>query len=236
MYTSAPLLNIHWDWRHIWMMASIYTAVLFILFLLFFKNPSKEPCTVNQKVNDNNNSPFKAKDVWLLAAIFACFNTVTIAVKSYMPAFLEAERGFSELQASGATGVFLLTAMAIAPFAGILSDKIGSRKKLIIAGTFLAAVSVLTVFNVTGPMINVSLAVLGIAAGMLTTGIFTAVSETGRSATGMAAVVFGQYAGMCIGPVYFGMLAETFNWWVAGYMQLPMIAAMFIMIFMLKVK
>lgn len=236
MYTSAPLLNIYWDWRHIWMMASIYTAVFSILFLFFFKSPSTEPCTVNQTTNNNGDSTFKAKDVWLLAAIFACFNTITIAIKSYMPAFLEAERGFSELQASGSTGIFLLTAMVISPFAGILSDKIGSRKKLIIAGACLATVSVLLVFNVTGSMISVSLAMLGVAAGMLTTGIFTAVSEAGRSATGMAAVVFGQYAGMCIGPVYFGLLTETFNWWVAGYMQLPMIAAMFVMIFMLKVK
>jgi MFS family permease len=103
----------------------------------------------------------------------------------------------------------------------LISDILRSRKGLILYSCVIAFVSVIMMFHITVDFIFLPLAPLGIAGGMMPVGIFTAVTELFREpekAGGcMAAVVFGQYLGMFIGPVLFSSIADGIGWLTASY-------------------
>ena len=95
-----------------------------------------------------------------------------------------------------------------APGGGILSDKIGSRKKPYLVG-FAAAIILLPltgVLNLTGLIIL--MVVSGLVLGVIPTNIFAAAVEaTGDERQGgaaMAVIMVGQNAGMLLGPIIFG--------------------------------
>ena len=100
-----------------------------------------------------------------------------------------------------------------APGGGILSDRIGSRKKPYLVG-FAAAIILLPltgVLNVTG--LIVLMVVSGLVLGVIPTNIFAAAVEaTGDERQGgaaMAVIMVGQNAGMLLGPIIFGALVQT---------------------------
>jgi len=218
-------------WENAWIFSSVYTAVMLFLFVLFFRMPEGEN-SQNEKKTAAAKSGFNLKAAGLLAFIFMAFNIVTIAVKSYMPVFLESIRGFSLSSAACIMTVMMLFSMITAPLAGVVSDKIRSRKKLVLAAWVLAGFAVLLMFNTPPFLLVVSLALLGIAGGMMPVGIFTAATELGRKAEEsgayMSVVVFGQYAGMFFGPVFFSAAAGFAGWAVASFALTVMAAALFV--------
>ncbi|GAB1536247.1 hypothetical protein ADMFC3_18780 [Geovibrio sp. ADMFC3] len=70
-------------------------------------------------------------------------------------------------------------------------------------------------------------------------GIFTAATELGRKAEEsgayMSVVVFGQYAGMFFGPVFFSAAAGFAGWAAASFALAALTAAIFIVSLRLKI-
>jgi MFS family permease len=126
----------------------------------------------------------------------------------------------------------MISSMVTAPVAGVISDRIRSRRKLVLGAWVLAGLAVLIMFNAPPVLLIVSLALLGIAGGMMPVGIFTAATELGRKAEEsgayMSVVVFGQYAGMFFGPVFFSAAAGFAGWAAASFALTVMAAALFV--------
>ncbi|ADD68418.1 major facilitator superfamily MFS_1 [Denitrovibrio acetiphilus DSM 12809] len=221
IFLSAPFFSMS-GWRNVWIFSSCYTAVMLLMFFLFFSMPVSTTGIAPKTQDRHSLDVFKVREAWSLAAIFLLFNVITISIKSYLPVFLESVRGFSTVKASGILTIMMLCSMATAPVAGIISDKIHSRKIPVIAGCVLAIVSVLIMFNAPPVWTAVSLVLIGVAGGAMPVGIFTAATELfskpEKAGACMAVVVFGQYIGMFIGPVLFSFTAEHTGWSTASYM------------------
>lgn len=218
-------------WENAWIFSSVYTAAVLCLFILFFKMPPHES-RLNEKKKTFSAGGFNLKAAGFLGFIFMAFNILTIAVKSYMPAFLESIHGFSLSGASCIMTIMMISSMVTAPVAGVISDRIRSRRKLVLGAWVLAGLAVLIMFNAPPVLLIVSLALLGIAGGMMPVGIFTAATELGRKAEEsgayMSVVVFGQYAGMFFGPVFFSAAAGFAGWAAASFALTVMAAALFV--------
>jgi MFS family permease len=109
---------------------------------------------------------------------------------------------------------------------GMLSDRIGSRKKVYTTALLIVSVLWLLPFHLTGVAIPLFLVVFGLVSGALPTMIFASLPEVMErpelAGIGMGAVVALQNVGLLLGPVLFGRIVQVSgNWALAGYAMIP---------------
>ena len=142
------------------------------------------------------------RNIWLLAAAFAGFIAVVIGSSTYLPTFLATQRGIPLSQAALLAAIPTLVTIFSAPGGGILSDRIGSRKKPYLVGIALAIVLAPLAWVATGPALVVVLVVTGLASGLVPMAIFSAAVEaSGHERQGgmaMAIIMVGQNAGLLL--------------------------------------
>ena len=127
-----------------------------------------------------------------------------------------------------------------APLAGILSDKIGSRKWLYTIGFIVMALMMPFPFVLTGTLLFGWMILLGVVAGAVPTATFSAAPEImGKPqlvGLGMAVLTLGQNLGMFIGPVIFGSMVESLGWVATGYWMIPVMLLGLIAGWLVKVR
>jgi len=161
----------------------------------------------------------RSRNIWLLSATFAAFNASLVGFSTYLPTFLAAGHGLSLAQAALVAGIPTFLTFISGPLGGAISDRIRSRKKPFLAGLACVAV-LLSVSGLTGfALLIVVLVAIGLVLGVIPTTIFSAAVEaTGDVRLGgmaMAVIMVGQNAGMLLGPMIVGALAESSGWPVA---------------------
>ena len=219
-------------WRSVWWLGAGYALVVTVLYLVFVKpSPVRaaEPTMATSQPAVTSTQVLRNRNIWLLAAAFAAFNAATIGLGTYMPTFLNAQRGLSLPQAALVSSITTMVVIFSAPAGGILSDKIGSRKKPYLAG--LAATIVLLPFvgvlNVTWLLVLV--VVNGLVMGAIPTNIFAAAVEAAgderQGGVAMAVIMVGQNTGMLLGPAVFGALIEGAGW-PAAFASLAVMSAL----------
>ena len=246
MFLIAPALATSFGWQSVWWFSAIFSLVAFVLVWLFMRMP---PHMVAAKPGEGGPPPGEApdmkkalsnRDIWLLGALFGLFNLGLIAVSTFYPTFLTAERGFNMASASFTASITMIVVIFAAPLAGVLSDKIGSRKVLLTWPFIVVAVMFLFPFTVTGSMITLWLILMGVIAGAIPTATFAAAPEIMKKPAlvgmGMAVVALGQNLGMFIGPMLFGALVESSGWAVAGYWMIPILLLGFVAGWLIKVR
>jgi MFS family permease len=127
------------------------------------------------------------------------------------------------------------------PTMGLLSDRIGSRKKVYTGALLLLAVLWLFPYHLTGVAIPLFLIVFGMVAGALPTMIFASLPEVMQrpelAGIGMGGVVTLQNLGLLVGPVTFGHIVEVSgNWALAGYAMIPITLAAIVIGWLVDVR
>ncbi len=242
MLILAPALAQAAGWRSVWWLGAAYALVVTLLYLAFVPRgpaprtsspqPDRAPAGALEGRPDQavtSAQVLRNRNIWLLAGAFAAFNGAAVGLGTYMPTFLTSQHGLPLAQAALISSILTLVTIFSAPAGGVLSDRIGSRKKPYLVG--LAAAIVLLplagAVSVTGLIVLVVLA--GLFLGIVPTNIFAAAVEaTGDERQGgaaMAIIMVGQNAGMLVGPIIVGVLAETAGW-PAAFASLAAISAL----------
>jgi len=235
MLLIAPTLAQAAGWRAVWWFGAGYALAVTILYLVFVK---PAPATATGTAEPSADVPgrgvtsaqvLRNRTIWLLAAAFAAFNGAAVGLGTYMPTFLNSERGLPLAQAALVSSLITIVTIFSAPAGGILSDRIGSRKKPYLAGLAAAVVLLPLVGALSVSWLIVLVVVAGLALGIVPTNIFAAAVEaTGderQSGMAMAVIMVGQNAGMLLGPIIFGTLAER-SGWPAAFASLAVISAL----------
>lgn len=232
MLVLAPALSAASGWQSVWWFGAGFALLAFVLVLFWMRPPSRPASGATA----GDPAPAEAVDlrkalsnrsIWLLGGMFGCFNWVLISMSTYLPTFLSEARGYTMAGASFTASLTMITVLVSAPLAGVLSDRIGSRKALFTWPFLAVAVMMAFPFTVTGTLIPTWMLLMGIVAGLIPTATFAAAPEImGRpelAGMGMAVVAFGQNLGMFIGPAVFGALAQSSGYPVAGYAMIPVL-------------
>lgn len=219
-FTVAPLLG---HWQNMWICASIYTMLILIVFYFFFRvQEAQNTCGAGEMNGKNTGikAQYANKNIWLLAIIFMLFNMMSIAVKSYLPLFLEIEQGFLKAQASWITSLIMFFAMISSPITGFLLDRLRNTRQLLTFALLCLAVNASLLFC-GFPFIVVLVVIQGVLSGIIPTSTFNMVPKLAKSpqlvGVSMSVVALGQNAGMCLGPVAYSYSAAYSSWQTAGF-------------------
>ncbi len=220
MLIVAPALAQSAGWPAVWWVGAAYAAVMTIIYLLVVRPaPAVAGHAPSAPARAMPASPLRNRKIWLLAGAFGAFNAAVIGFATYMPTFLTTERGTPLAQAAVLAGIPTLVTIISAPAGGLLSDRMGSRKKLFVFGLACSIILLPLTHVMSNAALVALLVVTGLALGLIPTNIFSAAVEAaGDERLGglaMAVIMVGQNAGMLIGPVIFGALAEGPGWPVA---------------------
>ncbi len=223
MLLLAPALSQAAGWQAVWWFGCLYALVAMGLFFLVVKPaPTRSMPDGSQPLSQTALPPARAsrvlrsRDVWLIGLTFACFNIATTPFSAFLPTYLNMQRGLSLTQAALLASLTAVIPIFSCPVGGMLSDRIGSRKRPYVVGMLLITFA-LPLVTVLGTSTLVMLIVAyGLVTGLVPTNIFTAgVEAAGDERLGglaMGVLMVGQNAGMLIGPLAFGALVEAAGW------------------------
>lgn len=247
----APALAQAHSWRAVWWVGTGLAALAFILFALLFRLPRQnelggsapqasapqeggKPAPVSLTKAMGNFS------LWMIAITFGCFNLTVMAWNTFYPDFLETQRNFSPAYASFVTSLLMMIAIFSGPTGGYISDRIGSRKAVIIVPFIVLTVLFFLPFNITGWTIPALMILAGIVVGPVAPVCLAAVPEVMKSpqtiGIGLGVAAFCQNLGMFIGPALFGQLVEVTGFAMAGYLMVPICIAAIICTWLAKIR
>lgn len=239
---AAPALESAFGWQAVWWFGCLYGVLGFLVFWGLVEVPqvvspaadNPGPATANpgspESLLTSVRIALSNRNVWLLGLLFFCFTMVFPGFLNNMPTYLNLVRGYTLGQAALIVSLSSLATIVGCPLMGLLSDRIGSRKKVYTAALLIVAVLWLFPYHLTGAAIPLFLVVFGVVAGALPTMIFTSLPEVvprpELAGIGMGGVVTLQNLGLLIGPVMFGRIVQVSgNWALAGYAMIPITLA-----------
>jgi MFS family permease len=168
------------------------------------------------------------RNIWLLAVAFGCFNLMFGALATYLPTFLNIVRGLTLARAALLAGITTFVTIFSCPAGGLVSDRLGSRRRLIALGLILAGVLLALCGAAKGAWYILVALLAGLFMGLVPTNIFASAVEAAgdgrRSGLAMAMIAAGQNAGLLLGPVVFGSLIESTGGWPAAFVSLAIVA------------
>jgi predicted MFS family arabinose efflux permease len=241
IYNLAPAMTAALGLPSIWWMGAGFAVLMMVLCgWLIIRAPDQSQARGQPGVAPDLRKALANRDIWLLALEFACINFAMVALGTYYPTFLSEVRGYSLGQAGFLSSLASLVVLASAPAAGLLSDRIRSRR-LILSLPFLAmAVWLIFPFQVTGWQITAIMIFQGLLLGAIPTATFATAPEIMRkpewAGLGLAVVLIGQNLGQLLGPVFFSQMVGSFGWSTAGYLLIPFCLVGFISSWVLKIR
>ncbi len=241
MMLLAPRLELADGWPAVWWVGAGFSLVVFALYAFLLRMP---PVPTESEIaitpTPQLNKALANKDIWLLALAFTCFNLVFFPIATYYTTFLAEVRGYTLTEASTIASISTVLVLISAPLAGWVSDRVGSRKRVLTIPFLIVAVMMLLPFKVVDWQIYVFMSLLGFVAGAVPTATFAAAPEVMKNpqlaGLGLAVIMVGQNLGMFAAPILFGKLVESIGWVAAGYWLIPLALAGFIAGRLVKVR
>jgi len=235
---AAPALELAFGWQAVWRFGCLYGVFGFLVFWALVRVPTEVAAVSvnpgrggagpasNERLMSNVRSALANRNVWLLGLLFFCFTMVFPGFINNMPTYLNTVQGYSLGRAALVVSLSSLATIVRCPLMGLLSDRIGSRKKVYTTALLITAVLWLLPYHLTGVAIPLFLVVFGIVGGALPTMIFASLPEVMErpelAGIGMGGVVTLQNLGLLVGPVMFGRIVQVSgNWALAGYAMIP---------------
>ena len=183
------------------------------------------PNPVAKSSDDNSPQALTAKQwgviltpaVWVLALASAFFYMTRYAINSWGVFFLEAEKGYSTVEAGSIVSVNAIAGIVGTFFSGILSDKLFDGRRnwpALIFGVLLAASTALFVLGPANPTLDtLSMVGFGVAVGVLLVylGGLMAVDICPKDVSGTALGVVGvaSYIGAGAQDIVSGLLIDS---------------------------
>ncbi len=241
MYNLAPALAAARGWQAVWWLGAGFALVTMLLYALLMRRPpATEPAAGQGRPGLDLRAALANRDIWLLALAFACFNLALIGLATFYPTFLVEVRGYPLSQAAFVASIATLVVLVSAPLAGVISDRIGSRRLVVALPFLVLAVLFIFPFRVSGWQITAVMVVQGLAAGAIATATFAAAPEVMRkpqwAGLGLAVILVGQNLGQLIGPVLLGELIGRVGWVAAGYALIPICLLGFASAWLVRVR
>ncbi|MBW2369137.1 MAG: MFS transporter [Deltaproteobacteria bacterium] len=215
----SPMLG---GWRGVVRVAGGCYLLIGIIWVLCYKDPF-----VAGSVEEKTQSPLeilkrvsKVKGVWLLALFLGVGSLGSMSLMTFLPISFQ-ERGFE--RAGELASIGIATSVVFNILGGLISDKLGMRKSLLIWGTVASGLCVFTFSALSGIPLVVLLLINGACAGAVMPILFVMPVEMEDIGPELAATATGfifmlQSVGGFIGPLVCGMLVDVTGNYLTGFL------------------
>lgn len=171
---------------------------------------------VERSLTEKQWAVLKNPSVWILALASACFYVTRYAVNSWGIFFLEAEKGYSTIEASTIISANAIAGIVGTFFSGILSDRLFSGRRNMLAllfGILYAAAIAMFLLGPSDAFVDTaSMVLFGLALGVLLVylGGLMAIDICSKEASGTALGIVGiaSYIGAALQDIMSGRLIE----------------------------
>lgn len=197
-------------WRYIILGIALFAIVVLVINFFKLSLPKEEESKINNEVSQKTSAPLLSNiNLWILVLIWALGNSQLLAYVTFVPQHFQ-KIGMSMQEAGFLTSFIMLVPILLGPVVGIIIDKTGWKKRLLLAGSIIMAIS----------FILISRGTIGLPIWALTLGIgFTPIPifvfsllpeliQPRQMVMGLGILTAASNLGIAIGPSAFGLLLD----------------------------
>lgn len=176
--------------------------------------------------------PFRfSSSLLLLGLIWTLANAQLLAYITFGPQFFQ-QAGMSIARAGFLTSLVMLVPIFAGPVVGIIIDKTGWKKQLLLAGSLIMAVSFVLLFKLPFAM-PLWAATLGLGFAPIPVFVFASLPEVLKPqhmGMGLGVLTVASNLGITVGPTAFGFILDlTAGAFFTGFVILALVSAGIIM-------
>ena len=222
----APVLAIQFgDWRTVFFVFAAIALVWGILFYLFARDAA---VTAQPKTLAENLSILKSsKTAWILSLFYFLTFGGFVALSLYLPTFLKEIYNLTPTDAGARTAGFVVLATLMRPVGGILADKFGGARVLLIV---FAAIAFFALFLNFDTILAFTIGALGCAAalGLGNGAVFKLVPQFFPNETATVTGLVGAMGGLggFFPPLVLGFVKQSTGNYVFGFVSLALFAVL----------
>lgn len=216
-FNTAPAIASAMNWQAVWWVAAALSLAAMIFAIVCYVQP---PAEEEEAAADGAPREIRKPDmrsILLVAIAFMAWNAFNAgAISSFYPTFLQTVHSMDAQQAGFVGSITNICVLALGPISGIVSDKLGTRKGLLVFA-FVGAAAFLT-FGFGNNLTLIYVFVVGFAffSASCATGTFSIIPELTHQPEkigfSMAIVAFLQNLGIVIGSAAFPVIAAALAW------------------------
>jgi NNP family nitrate/nitrite transporter-like MFS transporter len=220
----APVLAVSLgNWRPVFFIFAAITLVWGIVFYAFAEN---DATTARPRSLAEMLEPLKrSKVAWILSLFYFLTFGGFVALALYMPTFLREIFNLSATDAGARTAGFVILATFMRPVGGIVADRIGGAKVLLIVFAAIAVLSLLLSFT-TIALFTVGALGCAAALGLGNGAVFKLVPQYFPKETGTVTGLVGAFGGLggFFPPLELGIVKDATGSYAIGFVLLSTFA------------
>jgi MFS transporter, NNP family, nitrate/nitrite transporter len=220
----APVLAIALgDWRSVFF---IFAAVTLIWGVVFYLSAENDATTARPRSLNEMLHPLKtSKTAWILSLFYFLTFGGFVALALYMPTFLRELFNLTPTDAGARTAGFVVLATLMRPIGGILADKLGGAKVLLVV---FAAIALFAPLLSWVSIIPFTIGALGCAAalGLGNGAVFKLVPQYFPKETATVTGLVGAFGGLggFFPPLELGFVKDATGSYTIGFLLLSAFA------------
>ncbi|HSK71998.1 MAG TPA: MFS transporter [Pyrinomonadaceae bacterium] len=225
VFGAPVLVLLLGDWRMVFFVFAGLALVWGVLYYLFARDAdiAAKPKTLAENLSVLKSS----KLAWILSLFYFLTFGGFVALALYMPTFLREIFNLSATDAGARTAGFVVLATIMRPVGGILADKMGGAKVLVIVFASIAALSLLLSFT-TITLFTIGALGCAAALGLGNGAVFKLVPQYFPKETGTVTGLVGAFGGLggFFPPLELGLVKDATGSYTIGFILLSLFSVL----------
>ncbi len=217
-------------WRSIILALAGFVGLVLVISGIFISLPKKKK-QVDTSPRKSSGGLFTNKSLWFLSVIWMFANFQLLSYVTFAPQYYQ-NIGMSVQKAGLITSLIMLLPIFLSPLAGMLVDKTGWKKSLILFGSIAMGIAFVLISKVLLG-VEVWAALLGIGFASIPVVVFSLLPDLikpHQMGMGLGFITIASNVGIAVGPSAFGVILDktggNFN---LGFISLGLISLIMIL-------
>jgi MFS family permease len=210
-YFSVPLLEQSFGWQSPFWLGGILGLVLALFFAVTIKDAATRQAAKHSSLAEVRDN-LKRVEVWRVGLVWFLFSVGSSGFITWAPALFQSFKGLTLQYASVLSSMYSVSIMFLIPFYGWVSDRLGSRKPLMIAGLLGMATSLFALSFLDGTALVFGVLAVGASASAVPALALASMARAvppGQAGFGFGLMSLWNRTANVISAPLFGFLIQT---------------------------
>ena len=204
------LLGETMHWRSIILSIAGFVALVFVVVILALSFPKKEAIPEEEMSSrESSKGLFTNVSLWLLAIIWMLGNAQLLSYVTFAPKYFQTT-GMTPQRASLFTSFIMFVSIFLSPVVGIIIDKTGWKKRLLLIGSIIMGLSfaLISMGSFGLPLWAITLGVGFSTVPVFVFAMLPDVIKPHQMGMGLGVVTIASNIGIAFGPIIFGYILD----------------------------